>query len=170
MIVGGSRGGASCPPGTSIVGGSKILPLLLGALLFCGCASKDGFAAFVVNQDAQSAGSKPGKSYNAEPCIFAIEKSVFFSVISGEKGQPSSLNLRVMFPKGTVSPSEFLGKTLEGNHGQVQLDSKEYELENITVTVQALQNGLARGNFNARIKGQNPPWEVVGSFDAKVKL
>ncbi|MBX3170851.1 MAG: hypothetical protein KF760_25820 [Candidatus Eremiobacteraeota bacterium] len=143
--------------------------LLLGALLVCGCGSKNGFAAFVVNQDAQAAGSKPGKSYNAEPCSFVIEKSVFFSVISGEKGQPSNLNLRVMFPRGSVSPSEFLGKTLEGSHGQVQLEGKEYELEKITVTVQTLQDGVARGNFNARIKGQNPPWEVVGSFDAKVK-
>ncbi|MBN9414001.1 MAG: hypothetical protein J0I12_01125 [Candidatus Eremiobacteraeota bacterium] len=143
--------------------------LLLGALLVCGCGSKNGFAAFVVNQDAQSAGSKPGKSYNAEPCSFLIEKSVFFNVVSGEQGQPSSLNLKVMFPKGTVNPNEFLGKTLDGSHGQVQLESKEYELEKITVTVQTLQNGVARGNFNARIKGQVPPWEVVGSFDAKVK-
>lgn len=144
--------------------------LLLGALLVCGCgASKNGFAAFVVNQDAQSAGSKPGKSYSAEPCTFLVEKGIFYSVTSGEKGQPSNLNLRVMFPKGTVSPNEFLGKTLEGNHGQVQLESKEYELEKITVTVQSLQDGVARGNFNARIKGQIPPWEVVGSFDAKVK-
>jgi hypothetical protein len=143
--------------------------LLLGALLVCGCASKNGFAAFVVNQDAQSAGSKPGKSYNAEPCFFEIEKSVFFVVRSGAAGQPSNINLKVMFPRGTVNPNDFLGKTLEGSHGLVQLETKEYELEKITVTVQSLQGDVARGNFNARIKGQTPPWEVVGSFDAKVK-
>lgn len=143
--------------------------LVLGALLVCGCGSKNGFAAFVVNQDAQSAGSKPGKSYNAEPCSFEIEKSVFFVVRSGTAGQPSSLNLKVMFPRGTVNPNDFLGKTLEGSHGLVQLENKEYELEKITVTVQTLQGDVARGNFNARIKGQAPPWEVVGSFDAKVK-
>jgi hypothetical protein len=143
--------------------------LLLGSLLVCGCASKNGFAAFVVNQDAQSAGSKPGKSYNAEPCSFVVEKSVFYTILSGEPGQPSSLNLKVLYPKGTLSPQDFLGKTLEGSHGQVQLETKEYELEKITVTLQTLQGGMARGNFNARIKGQVPPWEVVGSFDARVK-
>ena len=144
--------------------------LLLGALLVCGCGSKNGFAAFVVNQDAQSAGSKPGKSYNAEPCFLTVEKSTTFAVSSGLRGQPSHLHLLVSFPGDKASLDKIIGQTIDGKSGEVQLDAKEYELEKITVTVQTLQDEVARGNFNARIKGQTPPWEVVGSFDAKVKL
>ena len=143
--------------------------ILLGALLVCGCGSKNGFAAFVVNQDAQSAGSKPGKSYNAEPCFVMVEKGSYFSVASGLRGEPSHLHLHVSFPKDKGGLDGVIGQTIEGKSGEVQLDAKEYELEKITVTVQTLQDGVARGNFNARIKGQTPPWEVVGSFDAKVK-
>ncbi len=143
--------------------------ILLGALLACGCGSKNGFAAFVVNQDAQSAGSKPGKSYSAEPCSFTMEKGMYFTVRSGQPEQPSHLSLQVKFPNGDPRPESFLSKTLEGTMGEVQLDMKKYDLEKITVTIQTLQGDVARGNFNARIKGQNPPWEVVGSFDAKVQ-
>lgn len=140
--------------------------ILIGALLACGCGSKNGFAAFVVNQDAQSAGSKPGKSYSAEPCSFEMTNNVFM-VESGQAGAASHLRLVVEY-SGNMQKD--LSKTLNGREGEVQLDTKKYDLEKITVTVQTLQGEVARGNFNARIKGQNPPWEVVGSFDAKVKL
>lgn len=140
--------------------------ILIGALLACGCGSKNGFAAFVVNQDAQSAGSKPGKSYSAEPCSFEMTNNVF-TVESGQAGAASHLRLVVEY-SGNMQKD--LSKTLNGREGEVQLDTKKYDLEKITVTVQTLQGEVARGNFNARIKGQNPPWEVVGSFDAKVKL
>lgn len=139
---------------------------MLGALLTFGCGSKNGFAAFVVNQDAQSAGSKPGKSYSAEPCSFEMNNKTF-SLESGSKGQPSHLRLVVDY-SGDMNKD--LSKTLDGREGQVQLDAQAYDLEKITVTVQTLEGEVARGNFNARIKGQNPPWEVVGSFDAKIKL
>lgn len=142
--------------------------LLLVALLACGCA-KNGFAAFVVNQDAQSAGSKPGKSYSAEPCSLMVEKGALFILNSGQEDQPSHLRLQVNFANGTTLES-VLGKTLEGGQGEVQVETKKLELDKITVTVQTLQNGVARGNFNARVKGQNPPWEVVGSFEALVRI
>ncbi|MFN8610502.1 MAG: hypothetical protein U0931_23385 [Vulcanimicrobiota bacterium] len=140
--------------------------ILMGALLAFGCGSKNGFAAFVVNQDAQSAGSKPGKSYSAEPCSFEMTDKIF-TVESGQSGSPSHLRLVVGY-SGDMNKD--LSKTLNGREGEVQLEAQKYELEKITVTVQTLEGEVARGNFNARIKGQNPPWEVVGSFDAKIKL
>ncbi len=175
LLLVGSFRFAKSPKGSPtrvrpLAGSLRTRCLILGALLVCGCGSKNGFAAFVVNQDAQSAGSKPGKSYNAEPCFLMVEKSSFFSVASGLVAQPSHLHLKVMFPKDKPVLEKLIGQTVEGSSGEVQLDAKEYELEKITVTVQTLQDGIARGNFNARIKGQTPPWEVVGSFDAKVKF
>ena len=140
--------------------------LLLSTLLACGC-TKNGFAAFVVNQDAQSAGSKPGKSYSAEPCFLHPDKGELI-LQSGKGGQPSYLHLLVRLVTDKTFEAQ-LGQTLQGPNGQVQLDQRMLDLEKVTLTVQTLQNGVARGNFNARVKGQNPPWEVVGSFEAPLQ-
>ena len=75
--------------------------LLLSTLLACGC-TKNGFAAFVVNQDAQSAGSKPGKSYSAEPCFLHPDKGELI-LQSGKGGQPSYLHLLVRLVKIRLS-------------------------------------------------------------------
>lgn len=143
----------------------KLLLKALGALLLSGCA-QNGFAAFVVNQDAH-AQAKPGKSYSAEPCHLN-QKPGQLVLVSGQAGQPSSLELTVALPAGK-NPSAILGQTLDGVTGQAQVEDRKLELEKGTFTLQTLQGQVARGNFNARAKGQNPPWEVVGSFEAHLR-
>ena len=138
---------------------------LLSALLLSGC-SKHGFAAFVVNQDAPSA-SKPGKSYSAEPCVLSNREGSL-ELRSGQAGQPSALELKVNCPPGQ-SLESLLGRTLEGASGVVQVEQRKLTLEKGSFTLQTLQSGVARGNFNARAKDQNPPWEVVGSFEAHLQ-
>lgn len=135
---------------------------LLCALLLSGCA-QHGFAAFVVNQDAHSQ-AKPGKSYSAEPCALRNQGQAV-ELKSGQEGQPSALVLRVELPSGK-GLKDVLGQTLQGAAGEVQLPGSKLALEKGEFTLQTLQNGVARGNFNARVVGQNPPWEVVGSFEA----
>ena len=140
--------------------------IVLSGLLLSGCA-QHGFAAFVVNQDAHSA-SKPGKSYSAEPCTLQTGPPGTLFLRSGQSGQPSAMQLRVTLPSGQ-SLESILGRTIEGATGDVQLEQRLLKLEKGTFTLQTVQSGVARGNFNARAKDENPPWEVVGSFEARLQ-
>ncbi|MBT9583449.1 hypothetical protein IV102_08865 [bacterium] len=137
----------------------------LCALLLTGCA-QHGFAAFVVNQDAHSQ-AKPGKSYSAEPCTLRNQNGIL-QLGSGPAGADGSLQLRVAIPPGQ-SLEALLGRTLEGGSGEAQVNQARLTLEKGSFTLQTLQSGVARGNFNARVKGQDPPWEVVGSFEARLQ-
>lgn len=136
-----------------------ILVLALG-LVAC---SPRPFAAFVVNQDAHSQ-AHPGKSYSAEPCSLRVEAGMVH-LLSGVPGTPSALDLRVPLPDGKTLDG-VLGQTLSGGTGKVLVEGRDLKLESGTFTLQTFSGGVARGNFNARVAGQNPPWEVVGSFDA----
>ena len=138
---------------------------LLCALLLSGCA-QHGFAAFVVNQDAHSQ-AKPGKSYSAEPCTLRNQNGVL-RLASGPAQTEGALELQVAIPAGQ-SLDSLLGRTLEGAAGEAQVNQAHLILEKGSFTLQTLQSGVARGNFNARVKGQNPPWEVVGSFEAHLQ-
>jgi hypothetical protein len=141
--------------------------ILALALLLIGCAPapRDGFAAYVVNQDAHaSAQAKPGKSYSVEPCTLEAGQGAL-ALRCGATKAPNSLVLNVADGR---APSAVLGQTLKLAGGTVELD-KTLALESGSITVQTLDGDVARGNFNARVAGQNPPWEVVGSFVARVK-
>jgi hypothetical protein len=138
----------------------------VAGLLLTGCAQQHGFAAFVVNQDAHSQ-AKPGKSYSAEPCTLRNLNGVV-ELRSGPEGSEGGLKLQVTLPAGQ-SLESVLGRTLEGASGEAQVQQSKLTLEKGTFTLQTLQSGVARGNFNARTKGQNPPWEVVGSFEARMQ-
>lgn len=139
-----------------------VVALGLAFLSACAPAPKHGFAAYIVNQDAP-AQATPGKSYSAEPCSLEARQGELELDCGGE----NALHLRVPLPDGK-NLQAIVGATLSGVTGDVQLQQK-LQLENGSLTLQTLDGDVARGNFNARVTRQSPPWEVVGSFVARVK-
>ena len=131
----------------------------------CSPAPEHGFAAYIVNQDAH-AQATPGKSYSAEPCTLRSSGGRL-ELDCGPAGAPNSLRLSVELPAGK-DLNAVLGSTMAGVSGEVYLPGR-LALEHGSITVQTLSGEVARGNFNARVANQNPPWEVVGSFVARLK-
>lgn len=140
---------------------------LIVLLFVAGCAKQapNGFAAYIVNQDAH-AQEKPGKSYDAEPCSLAVEKQIV-KLVCGLEGKEGWLVLDIPLPK-EGSLESILGVTLEGATGQLKAADKADALEKGSFTLQTLKDGVARGNFSARMVAGSA-LEVVGSFEARVQ-
>lgn len=141
--------------------------ILILILLVAGCAKQapNGFAAYIVNQDAH-AQEKPGKSYDAEPCSLTLARQSV-KLVCGQEGTEGWLVMDVPLPKEGGLDS-ILGVTLEGATGQLRAAEKTDALEKGSFTLQTLKNGVARGNFSARMVAGSA-LEVVGSFEARVQ-
>lgn len=140
------------------------LALLALCLLACGRQAPDGFAAYIINQDAHAQVS-PGKSYDAEPCSVQLEGNR----LRLRCGRPESagwLLLEVDMPEGKSGWDSLLGLTLEGAKGDLKTPDRQDRLELGKFTLQTLKGGVARGNFSARLV-RDSALEVVGSFEAK---
>jgi hypothetical protein len=131
----------------------------------CGKQAPNGFAAYIVNQDAH-AQEKPGKSYDAEPCRLILSKQSV-QLVCGVEGKEGWLVLDVPLQK-EGSLESILGTTLEGATGQLRAADKSDALDKGSFTLQTLKNGVARGNFSARMVAGSA-LEVVGSFEARVQ-
>ena len=149
--------------------GTRLLALVC-LLCLSGCSAKDskGWVGFVINQDEKSASSTqvPGKSYSASPVTFTLKGST----LRLEAGSSEEIKLELDIPIAKNASQELLTKTVPIQGGKLVLSGQTLEFEQGSFTLQTLSGGTGRGNFNARVKNHNPPWEVVGSFEAPCLL
>ena len=142
------------------------------ACLAClsGCSAKDpkGWVGFVINQDEKSSSSSqvPGKSYSASPTTFTLKGAS----LRMEAGGGEDIRLELDVPVGKTATQELLAKTVPIQGGKLVLAGQTLDFEQGSFTLQTLVGGVGRGNFNARVKNHNPPWEVVGCFEAPCVL
>ncbi len=133
-------------------------------LAMSGCTQKieEGWVGFVVNQDSKADQTQgPGKSYTAK---LATLKSSPQSVELDAFSQATSVDkVKILVPTGGALDGQ-VGKTLPVESGVLVIDKTTYTLSGGNFTLQSLSGGNARGNFSARVKDHNPPWEVVGCF------
>lgn len=140
---------------------------LLAACISGGCTSKNspGWVGFVINQDAKSAGGNaPGKSYTSSPASLSPTGATALRLEGG--GSNTDIQFTLEIPVSKPVKDEILTKTLTVPSGKLRMPDQTLELEQGSFTLQTLEAGVARGNFNARVKNHNPPWEIVGSFEA----
>ncbi len=146
----------------------KYLRLVISALalvsMTSSCTQKieEGWAGFVVNQDSSANQAQvPGKSYTAKLATLkasptSVELDAFSQATSADK-------VKILIPTSGSLENQ-VGKTLSVDSGQLVIDQTTYSLSGGNFTLQSLGGGNARGNFSARVKDHNPPWEVVGCF------
>lgn len=141
----------------------KRLLLVVCALLLPACQVRkpNGAVGFVVNQHARSGETRPGKSYTLEPCRIAITSSG----CRLSAGARQELQLDIGWSSGGALDTH-LGQTLSGGTGRLVQGGKNLQLEAVAFTLQARNGDQVGGNFNARVHGEDPPWDVVGNFEA----
>ena len=134
--------------------------LAAALLLLAGCSSppREGSASFVVNQSAGASQQAPGKSY-------AVNTTRINPVRGYLLAGDLQTGVNLSFAPDT-KVQEVLGKEQPVKDGELRLNGKIYPLENGQIVLQTQQQNVVRGNFNARVKSGQPPWEVVGSFEA----
>lgn len=133
---------------------------LASLLLLAGCSTppKEGSASFIVNQSGGASQQAPGKSY-------ALNTTRINPVKGYVLGGDNQTGVNLTFGPDT-KVQDVLGKEQPLKDGELRLNGKIYPLESGEIVLQTLQQNFVRGNFNAKVKDGQPPWEVVGSFDA----
>lgn len=132
--------------------GVVLLVALAFALLLGGCSVPGQGVAFVVNRTGQASGQ--GKSYSFPTSTLA------------QKG--SSLTLTAsedVLLEVSVASTDWVGKSFPLAGGRLRLEGKETGVQSGELSIQTLQSGTYRGNFNARLEGG---LEAVGYFEARL--
>ena len=128
--------------------------LVLLALLVSGCSSPGQGLAFVVNRTGQAAGQ--GKSY-AFPVAELRQSQGVLTLSAGPDVQ-----LKIA---REGDPAAMLGQNLALSGGRLLLEGRESTVHSGQLSLQTLQNGTFRGNFNAAL-GEG--LEAVGYFEARL--
>ncbi len=126
--------------------------LLILALLLGGCSAPGQGVAFVVNRTGQASGQ--GKSYSF-PTSTLAQKGSGLTLSAGED----------VLLETTVPSSEWVGKSFPLTGGRLRLEGRETAVQSGELSIQTLQEGVYRGNFNARLAGG---LEAVGYFEARL--
>lgn len=129
------------------------MSLFVLALALAGCqlAGQRTFAGFTLQ----------GKSYSAEPAQLAASGDSHSRL---QTGGATEVTMELVFASG----SQVEHGTFPVSSGQIQVPQGVFRVEAGQVTVQNVQDGLVRGNYDltGRLGGQGPVQKVVGSFDA----
>ena len=141
--------------------------LLTVALTGCSVTPPQGAVSFVLNQQATDKGNAaPGKSYDLPTASLRLEGAggARKLIISGGGGE-NRISIEAAASDSDTLAS-ITGKSLPVTAGTVEVAHKSLQFATGTVTLQAVNGKLGRGNFNARVKDQQPPWEAIGNFEA----
>jgi len=128
--------------------------ILVLALLLAGCSQPGQGLAFVVNRTGQAAGQ--GKSYSF-PAATLTPASGQVTLSAGPDVQ--------LVANVSVPPPEWVGKNLPLNGGELRLEGQVKAIRGGQLSLQTLQQGTYRGNFNANL---GDGLEAVGYFEARL--
>jgi hypothetical protein len=141
------------------------------ALILSGCSTMPpgGSVSFVLNQQASdSAHPVPGKSYDLVNATLRLEGKGGARRLIVSAGPPSGPGRLTI--EASIADSDTLeklpGRSLPVSGGVVQVADSPLLFGGGSLTLQAVNGKLGRGNFNANVKDQQPPWEAIGNFEA----